>query len=733
MSFRRFGTEVGDPEFQKMSNIVWPTLAILYSIQALTSQETLSNWQITYTFGIIATIVLSAVLQKYTKFAYSYSPFVLFLLLSPAFLADLPENSWMSYGLIGVTASIYFAVIASWEIAIACVLLINVFQVWAMQQDLTSVTDLSDMRLFGGYFSTIWSLGMGFLTIIVRYQYVKASIKIEERIDRLKEAITIKLQRITRQNREDYKNLKLHGTVLNSMIYARMNENYLKDTTALLETLKREISALQTENFLVDLKSAILEMLNERVNPRILVEETKVSGYVSNLGLQKSYVELIREILLNLEKHTIATVVTINVTIDKSNNLNIEISDNSFMDLDSEKQEEILSAATRSRSLSRLLSLVPAQLQILRAVQGVMHRVTSIPNTEEIEGTIEIHKLRTAGLLGFVNNLIKSVALIGLLYIPGYFFIQVGREGLIFLVLQVITLVILAFKKSISPSLLFSITTLAISTPIVVSRNITQCSQIAFAPWMANIVLASTFLFALLSKNRYLRWIPLGIFTLELLLLPANYPEACQNIFVGTLPGIPLIVAIYLVITSLRRRAFEMDAHEIRSVYEDDAKIEQVKLLLNEEFTKLLDDLEHFVDCLETDSSEDIIANLDLAIQKVRAYLICSEQFESRAVRDFYDFAIDRLRRGIPNRISILGDSFFEVDRLVNLKDLFIKMDQVLGNENAQISLLRIDGLSIEVVVEDEELTQQLESLNSDLSSNNLVNIKAKSKFDIAV
>jgi hypothetical protein len=699
MALKTLGTELADLEFRRISTITWPTIAVLFSIQAVLSAPEFSAWQIYYILGIAVTVGLSILIQRVTDVSHPFTPFALYMLISPIAIGDLPKSPWMSYGLITIAASIYFATINPWPVAIAIIFTLGLLQIWTVNLDLSSFIDQQDMLLFGGYFATIWMIGIGIFVLFIRNQYLKVSIGIEEQIDLLKESISRRFQGISKQNREDYKNLKLHGTVLNTLIYARNNSDFLANRTALVSTLKKELLEMRDINSDRTLEHTVLEMLSKRENARIQVESIFVEGDISDLILQSSYLEVVREIFLNLEKHTKATVATIKVSIDQDRRILIEIADNSGLGLDGEEREKLALNASKSRSLSRLLGLIPAQLNIHPSEDGLNYKISPLASSESVASSLEIHESRSQGILGFALNLIKAVSIIGIMYIPGYFFIDIEPSKIVLLIAQAITLFLLAFRVNYTALFLAVSTWISIATPAFLSLNVSTCSQVTIAPWMANIGLTATLSFALLSKQRVTRWLPLGLFTLELLVLPLTYPDGCKNIYFGTLPGIPLIISFFLVISSIRKRAYKEDSQLIRSAYEDEANIEKTEALLNYEFEQHLSRLDGFSNDIEKFNQEDLIPKIDLEIQRIRAFLICSEQFESQVVRDFYHFAMSRLDDEKSTRISLMGDNFFELENMAGVSEILDVINSSLDFQPAEISLLHLDEFIIDIAV----------------------------------
>jgi hypothetical protein len=170
-----------------------------------------------------------------------------------------------------------------------------------------------------------------------------------------------------------------------------------------------------------------------------------------------------------------------------------------------------------------------------------------------------------------------------------------------------------------------------------------------------------------------------------------------------------------MVIANLRKRAVEQDSMQIRAAFEDEKNINEVEEKLNLEYNQLLQNLKLFTSKLDRAKTGEQAGLIDSQIQQIRAFLICSEQFESKIVRDFYHFAKNRLNNGFSTRISMIGDNFFELDSSLDLIQYFKRLDKYLGETPAEIALIRIGLLSTEITVPDESITS-ISGYTSELS-----------------
>jgi hypothetical protein len=253
-----------------------------------------------------------------------------------------------------------------------------------------------------------------------------------------------------------------------------------------------------------------------------------------------------------------------------------------------------------------------------------------------------------------------------------------------------------------------------LAIPLVVSQGSVACLDIAYLPWLLNIVLMNTFIFATEIRNRFLRWFPISIITLELFLLPSGYPDACKDIFLGSTPAIPLIIAFAIVLNSLRNRLFIQDSQQISSVFEDDSNVIKYEDALEVEFEAIISELEkfsqNFLDLKDIEVSE----KTENQIQKIRAFLVSSEQFESEIIRKVYIFIRERLIREVPTRLNVLGDFFYQLDPLIDSDLLVSHLNQILVSEACEITFIQLQYLKVEIAV-DEASIQILEHRASTL------------------
>jgi hypothetical protein len=708
MSITTTGGELAQIELRRLSTVAWLSIAVLSAVQALTAQNPIATWQIYYVAGIVVSVSLSILIQKFVALESSFIPLTVYLLIAPIFLGDTPEKAWMSYGVLTIFTNLYIATIYRRNIAIALMLGVTIFQVWVINLDLSSISDLADMQLLNTYFSSLWTIGTGIAFMIIRGRYLSASDKIEDEIVRLKDRISARFQAISLQNRDDYRNLKLHGTILNTLIYAKNNREFVSNRQGFVELIKNELSELRADRRTLQAgtRDRLEDLLVRRALKKIRVSRIEVSGRISDASLENNILEIIREIILNLEKHTSVAEVQIQLHATVDGDFQLIISESAHFEVSVKNLEVRKSDALRSESLKRLLAVIPTQLAITSTSDGfgLVYTVTNLEITDRSGDPREIYRLRNSNLIEFAENIARATAIFGLLFLPGYYFLGIEQSILLLLTFHSLIVAYNVIKQSASKGWLAVSTFLSLALPVLISQNIEECSNIAYLPWLLNVVMMNTLIFAIEIRNKYLRWVPIVIIAIELLVLPQSYPSGCQNIFLGTIPAIPLVITFALVLSSLRKRLYKQDAEQISSAFLDEANVRKYEDALEYEYKKIVSELEDFSEELPTLFESAVSIRIENEIQKIRAFLVCSEQFESEIVRELYRFVITRLRNGVPTRLSILGEFIYQLDSSVDSQILMSTLNKILEDEPSEINFIQVQDLNIEIAVDKSSL-----------------------------
>ncbi len=712
--------ELVQAEFVSVSSVAVTALVVLQIFQASFAEPHIHSWQVIYILGLISTYLFALALRKYLDLEVFLYPVYVYLIAAPVFIGDHASRPWMSLGLITITANIYFSAFDPWIYGLISMVAFTLFQEWAIFKNLASISDLPDMKLLGTYFSLSWTLGIGLAGIAIRRKYLLSLQNLDNEIQDETLKIIQKLQRISKINRSDFRNLKLHSTTLNTLIHYRNKPLLRKNSTALLKDLDREISDLKNlkTNSSVPLKSALNLVLQSRVNSRISIKRISISGKFENPQLQDNFLEIVRELLLNLDKHTQADQATINLKINRGNSFILKVEENSPAGLTKFEIQQSLVNSKKSQSLQRLIDIVNGNLNVklLDNDSHIQHEITGSFIDLEVNSMKTIFDLRIRGIDDFALGFARTTYLFGLLYVPGYFLLNLKKPVLLLLALNAILANLISFKFRDSKTLLAILTINSISLFPILTYSINSCQDSRYFPWLYNTILANCFIVAFTVKSKILRWSPLTALTIESIVLPKQLPTACQDIFLGSLPAIPIIATFAIALIMFKRRIVKDDLRSISKVFEDKKSLLYIDKSLESEYFRVLESLEELRDYVATGSKSesDLKSAINLEIQQIRSFLFASEQYESRFIRDVYNFVVSKYKKGQIIRLLISGKNFFQFDGEIDVKSEVDKWDQVLGSRQAEINIVRTDDLHINFAIPDltpakvKSLTEQL-------------------------
>lgn len=693
--------ELVEAEFVSVSSVAVSALVVLQIIQALFAEPHIHAWQVFYVLGLVLTYLFSLAIRKYLDVEVYLYPVYIFLIAAPVLIGDHASRPWMSLGLITITANIYFCAFEPWIYGLISMVAFTLFQEWALFQNLPSISDLPDMRLLGSYFSFTWTLGIGLAGIVIRKNYVRALETLDGEIQDETLNIIGKLQRISKINRGDYRNLKLHSTTLNTLIHYRNNSLIRKNSKELLRDLDREISELKNLSGTTSLsiRKAINQIISNRVSQRVEIKRISISGKFENPQLQDNFLEIIRELLLNLEKHTRANRASINVKIIRGNTFTLKIKENSPASLASFEFQRLIGNANSSQSLTRLIEIVNGKLNVrlIGNSAEIEHEISGGFTDLEINSAKSMFDMRIRGIDDFAMNFARTAYFFGLLYIPGYFLLHLQFSAFILLTFHALIANLISFKLKESKILLAILTLTSLLIFPILSHSVSTCQDVRYFPWLYNPVLANCFIVAFTVRGKVVRWLPLTALTTESILLPRSFPAGCQNIFLGSLPAIPIIAAFAIALIFFKRRVVREDLRGISTVFEDKSALLQIESSLETEFLKVLKSLEDFRDYVNsgTKGDADLDAAISLEIQRIRSFLFASEQFESKFIREVYAFVVSKYEKRQIVCLLISGKNFFQFDDEIDVKSEIAKWDGVLGTRPAEINIVRSDRLLV--------------------------------------
>jgi hypothetical protein len=302
-------------------------------------------------------------------------------------------------------------------------------------------------------------------------------------------------------------------------------------------------------------------------------------------------------------------------------------------------------------------------------------------------------KSRITGLNDFSLNYVRASALVALLSLPGYLISGLKPIPLFLTAITVVGFyLVLRFPQSkILLSLLLLPSLLIIPS---ISQNVEACSDLGAAPWLFNHILTVGFFASIQFKNRVLKWVPILILSLESFFFPLNYPSECRNIFLGSLPGIPLIIVFALTVLAVRRREVNFDEDESLEIARLARVLSSSDKYRELAYAQLLQELSTYANSLANNSQAALDHEvISLQIQKIQNFLICAEHFDSELVRMTFELFRDRQQRGLQGRLTLLGENFASADITLENEKLVAQLGSVMGNAAVNLTIVNVHTL----------------------------------------
>lgn len=655
------GARLAQIEFNSLTGIAWPLLAIYYWFSALFAEEYFKTWQAIYLIGLGTSYLGTIILGRLGIATYKFLPIMFFMLAAPIALGDTPSTPWMSFGLVSLAAVLSLSNLVNAQISIISMIAICVIQIWAIRSDLTSINDKRDLLLLNSFFSTLWTFGVGLSVLIIRKKYLAKSAEIDNDIEIIESQTMQTFAQVNRLNRSDSKNLQLHGTILNTLIYATQNLSFQRDRNAFRGQLLTELERFENSNTNESILLSIRELIESLRKPNLVIHLENLNILTTDLKVRDELIEIIRELLLNVIKHTSSTIISLSIIESTDHKLHISLRDNSTIIMDRNSGRSFAEMGYHSYSLNRLLNMVNGELKISLNDQNETVKEVVIPTMIEIQSirkTLNAKRLESLQYLS--RSLIGAVIIYTILCIPGYLYLNSDLRVIAILLLELSMLILNYFKK-ITPDILryFSISVSLSVFPVIAAFENT-CQELLITPWVYNSLLGSVFYFALVAKNRYERWFPLAIYFAQSVFIPYSFPSECQGLLIGSLPGVPLIVLFAILIFRIRDRASQQDETRLLSTFNDQIRLEELEKKLATDRQSLLNFVRQFAESLVNYnySSESLANYIRYVIYRLRNFLICSEFYESAFVRDLYHVVDKESRPGRVLSVKLYGSSF---------------------------------------------------------------------------
>ena len=689
-------------EWKKITFIALPTIAMLSLVEAFLSQGSIEDWLLWITGGVFLFLALGVFLGVRYQFKLNFAPLTIFLLVSPLLVGDRATEPWMSIGLVCMAAVIYFSVITNIYLAVSVSIAITIWQVLIASMNLSSVTDSRDIVYFSAYFSTTWMLAVGIGSIVIRRKYQEVTEKVDEVVaESLNETVN-SLKKIQESNVTDSNNLRLHGTVLNTLIYLKNAAALKMSASEIRKILAADLQGVRpmNENYdYTDLRDPILASLEERTLNRIKINlgESKVA--IADRITARGVLEILREQILNLEKHSDVTSVDISFNATISTGVHILTKSKAPQIQDSEAALVLTGKFGQSKSLAKILQSYRATHNVTwdwksqEIVQEVF--VPYLDFEEELQTSIS--DIRFTGLNDFAMNYVRIAIFSALAALVGYIFAGIALEEWLLIAGLTFTLYIATDRPQSKWLLVFTSAGSASVLPLLFS-NVNVCEDVLILPWVWNLLLVNGFLVALRARNILLQTVPLIVLAIQSYLYPRTLPSACQNILDGSLPAIPLIAILAINIIRLRKREFDLDVQRVEMSATEFNNFGDIDQSISEQYRDLVTELDSFVTSQDFDlPPENLSKVFELQIQKIRAYLISVEKYDSALIRELYGYIKNRLGHGYLTRLSLLGEFDSRLDSNVDIPGLLKALEDLLGNKSVEIILTT--GTSLEVSI----------------------------------
>ena len=598
------------------------------------------------------------------------------LLCIPILIDPFIEKAWISYGFL-LAVFIFNAALQENTVSASIILLFSLaWQYIVASFDLTGLIDNQDILLLGSYFSTSWLLVFGVGLIIARYSYFRYCDQIDEELFIIQNALSEQSKSLSKLNLKDYRNIVIHGTVLNTLISYKNTFETMPLQSSLANQLTEDLAKIDSIEYANRNPIELQQLLKSNLDSYGLIISLDIP---TNLRIEKdvteNLLEIIREIVLNTKKHTDSKNLQITIR-ELAGVLNLKLAEIFPVNLPISATPMRIRNARSSATLDRLIKSALAQLSIdIPATCDRMNYNIQIPlELTRIEATNKVGELRRKSL----TRIIYGISVISLIYaflaLPGFFYLKVPiyiNLSILAIALLMIT-DLLSKKKTQWRPLLLQMIALAVIPMTFIDRDI--CSNLLYTPWLFNTIFGSILFATYFLSNPILKWSPGILFIFESFGSRYLYPAECKTLLDGSTPGFLLILIFAYILGRARARNLALDDQLESSIESQNESSLKTSSLVDIKRATLILELEKFVQNLKqsTYTDDQISQEIDIWIQKLRAFLICSEHYGSELVKKIYDFIVYRLAKNHNTRISIYtGEiaSHYDID-IAELKGL---------------------------------------------------------------
>lgn len=711
---QRINREIFDSDVRRVIRVGWLVIAFSTIVNLILLPSQADSWKIIAVTIIFCVSLMALILEYLTKSPLAFSVVPITLLIMPIVFSNQSQESWIAYGLVIIPAIIHATAINDYRISLAVIYFLILLQYVVSKLNFASISDNVDNQLLSSYFATSWSVIVGMGALLIKRAYLRYYDAIEAAVDKVHELQISEYRNISNLNLHDHLNGKLHGTILNTLIAIRNSPQLLSNKDVVRRYISEDLESLEMKK--PNKPWSLKEYLGE-VTEASLYRELDIT-YQSSVELELDPVfndvvrEIIRELILNIKKHSKATECSVTMEIQKRsinegietsihfNELILKVTDNSprLNNLASDSQ----TSNFRSESISRLLKSINGQITQSSDSQSLTQEITlSIPESHRTY-LEHIKTLRMESINYLSKGFIILTLLFAIVTFPAYLVLGVDYLVALLFLLQIALLSISLRIKRIALPLAAIGSIIAISIFPVISLREVVCQEIQYLPWLFNGILGSAFFVTLLVKSNVLKWVPISLFFGSSLIIQEKLPKACENLLDGSIPAIVLIAFIAIGFMRARNKSERLQMSffaESKKAYKG---IEVTRSNVEQERAKIIQELMLFSSWLENSkkvSPDEMQNRINRLILCLRTFLLTSEYFDSVLITSLYRYSLSRNLSGVETRLEISASDFNLKITKEELGRIFDVLEDATREIPVEIQVTRDDFDQVSIVV----------------------------------
>ena len=652
-------------------------------------------------FVLISNSISIILANKYDKNWIIFLSYVV-LLIIPIYIDSYVEKPWISYGFLVVVIVLTAAMMDNLVASITILILSLIWNYFIPSIDLIGMSDKRDILLFGTYFSTIWLFIFGSGLIIARRSYYKYCDEIDEKLFDIEQSLYEQNQIISRVNLMDHRNIVLHGTVLNTLISFKNSFGESINLDSLSNQLSRDLAKIGSTEIKNRESYNLQSLLESNLKSYGLKLDIRLSpNLANNIDIPETLLEIIREIILNITKHTDSKKIELKIESD-GENVVTSIVEYLGVSVPVHNAEVRVQGARNSVTLERLIKYASAQFSVSAAstYDRLIYKIKIPHKVSNSEILSKISNLRRESL----TRIVEAISIMSLVYslfaVLGFLFLDVSNS-IIFSIIAIAFLMtseIISSHKTQWRPILLQLFALSL-IPITFIGNF-SCSNLLFTPWLFNAIFGSVLFSIYFISNPILKWVPGLIFIVESVATRFIFPQECKNLLDGSTPGFILTLLFSYVLGQVRNRNLSLD-NEIEYFLNSQSDLSlEISKQIDTKRKLLILELDKFVLNLKLNlfDEDQSYKAVEIWIQKLRGFLICSEYFHSDLVRDAYDFIDQRLSKDRKTKISIYAENL--PDKCDFDFSSFRDLDTLSIDSEAELIITDSDQLIIEYYVD---------------------------------